>query len=102
MMNIDQMREMVSRLRRLPRDWDGENSPPITEQAIASCNRLIGEFEDLSNRPIRIGQPPVEYPVFLYPALGGGISLWMDDFGKDIITILPDGAVIQVIKEKND
>jgi hypothetical protein len=101
MLTPEGMSEMLQRLTRLPMDWDGNNSPKITEEAIASCKSIIKEFENSGTKLIKIGEPPVKYPVFLYPAIGGGLSFWMDDFGTYIIKILPDGSIVNVVKEEN-
>lgn len=101
-MNSAQMLEDLERLKRLPPDWDGEDSPKITEQAIEACKGIIQTFADLelsfSNRLLQIGESSekllkdINYPSFLYPGTGGGLSFRWED-GSTIV-ILPDGAVV--------
>lgn len=95
MLTIEGMLDMLERLKRLPEDWDGENSPKITPDAINSCQRLIQEFKDLEDRPIKIGQMPIEHPSFLYPYTGGGLSFRWEKDNFNRIIIKPDGSVVE-------
>lgn len=98
-MTPDMMRENLQRLRRLPNDWDGENSPKITEQAIESCKGIIQAFEDTTtDRLIKIGAPSVDYPAFLYPMIGGGLSFMWEGDNFSRILIMPDGAIVHRTK----
>ncbi len=101
MLTVEGMKEMLGRLKRLPADWDGEGSPPITNEAIDSCNVVIQEFvnaeQAILNRPIKIGDsvPEVSYPSFLYPYKGGGLSLWWEGDTRAGLIITPSGIIIQ-------
>lgn len=103
-MNIDQMLDILERLKRLPHDWDGENSPPITEEAILTCKKVIQDFADYvvthNNGLIKIGtiSSGIKFPAFLYPLKGGGLSFrWeTDKFSK--LLIMPDGAIVHRVE----
>src|ERR1700693_564783 len=103
MLTIEGMLDTLSRLRRLPFDWDGCDSPKITEEAIESCKRVIQGFADeeykITNKLLKIGEPiQVDFPTFLYPMTGGGLSFMWEGENFSRILIMPDGAIVHRTK----
>jgi hypothetical protein len=73
----------VAKLARLPANWDGYGSPPVTEHAVRTAIDLL--------RAVEGGAVPAPH---VCPVTGGGLGiLWQASARRLEIEIVPDGSV---------
>ncbi|HEU4388736.1 MAG TPA: hypothetical protein VFV34_13120 [Blastocatellia bacterium] len=86
---LDQIRQKLESVRRLPRNWDRENGDPIDPQIINTASELL--------LPLATLAPPL--PV-IAPILGGGMQfIWEVGERALEVEILPDRSVEYLLIE---
>jgi hypothetical protein len=83
--------QSLSRLAKLPNNWDGYGSPPLTGDAIQAAHRLLKALEKI----------PLPTPQ-VCPVTGGGLFFsWQSENRELDLEVRPDGSTQYLAAEAN-